>query len=79
MKSKFEKGECSNCDNNGCAVLGYYADAYRTIGTFYLSTVSDAPYCGYLYIIELNLKTDTAKSAGELTVKFGNEELKLTE
>ena len=59
--------------------MGYYADAYRTLGTFYLSTLSDAPYCGFLYIIELNLKADTSKSAGEIVVKIGEEEIKLSE
>eukprot|EP00057_Strongylocentrotus_purpuratus_P035015 XP_797417.3 PREDICTED: pancreatic lipase-related protein 2 [Strongylocentrotus purpuratus] len=43
---RFVAGNCGECGERGCAIMGYHADQNTAVtGKFYLSTNADIPYC----------------------------------
>ncbi len=67
---KYSQGDCSTCGRDGCTMLGYYADSFNFVGSFYVATNSKSPYCGTNFILELSLSKDSLKSQGQISLKL---------
>lgn len=53
--------------------MGYYANNFKTTGSFYLSTTAEAPFCANQYLFEMTVSENSPKTAGEITLKLGSE------
>ncbi|KAK7100049.1 hypothetical protein V1264_023057 [Littorina saxatilis] len=62
----FRAGRCMRCGNRPCPSMGYGADLYKRSGAFYLHTQSQAPFCGYHYLVKVTLATDMPETASGL-------------
>ena len=50
--------------------MGYYADKYKGRGNMYLTTNPKSPYCGYHHLFEIQVTSDSAKTAGEIAISI---------
>ncbi len=65
---KYSKGECVTCGRDGCSTVGYYADDFDVLGSFYVATTEKAPFCASNFIFELRLSQKSPDSQGELVL-----------
>ncbi|GFN89194.1 transposase [Plakobranchus ocellatus] len=69
----FESGNCKSCPGKACLLMGYYADKFPAArGSIYLSTTSNAPFCGKDYLVSVQVSPDQGHAFGRLILVLEN-------
>ncbi len=69
-KSSFNKGECTSCENNKCAIMGYNSNDFVNGGSMYLNTNPATPFCSYHHIFEIKVSPQSRQATGDISIKI---------
>ncbi|WAR23442.1 LIPR2-like protein [Mya arenaria] len=67
----FQRGDCMDCGEDGCAVMGYASDMYTVPrGKKYLNTRRSSPFCGHQYKVLVKMSTFWDNTKGKIEIKL---------
>uniref|UniRef100_A0A0B7AM58 Lipase domain-containing protein n=1 Tax=Arion vulgaris TaxID=1028688 RepID=A0A0B7AM58_9EUPU len=70
-EESFLRGECLNCGNHKCPIMGYEADrSSRSTGVYYLNTTGTSLFCGQHYFVALTLGRNMTYVDGTLSIRL---------
>ncbi len=75
-QTAFNKGECTSCDNNKCALMGYNSNNLNHFngGSMFLNTNPNSPFCGYHHLFEIKVSSQSRLATGDIKLKINSDD-----